>query len=189
MFHREAVTSGGMWRGAIVILVAATFVGAMMPGGSPADAVGEPAVVQLVPPSEHGSGEPGEDASSSSDSSGGHVRLERQPDGHFYAKVKVNYTTVDFMVDTGASGISLSTADARRANVDFDQSEFEIVGEGASGVVKGQRVLLDSVKLGPERATRVPAVVLDGGGQSLLGQSFLERFGSVEIRGDTMTLR
>ena len=93
------------------------------------------------------------------------------------------------MVDTGASGIALSTADARRANVDFDRSEFEIVGEGASGAVKGQRVLLDSVKLGPERATQVPAVVLDGGDQSLLGQSFLDRFGSVEIRGDTMTLR
>lgn len=177
-----------MWRGVIVIMAAATLVGAIMPGSSPADGAGEPAVVQLVA---SGDGDSGADAASQSgsDSSGGDVRLERQPDGHFYAKVKVNYTTVDFMVDTGASGIALSTADARRANVDFDRSEFEIVGEGASGAVKGQRVLLDSVKLGPERATQVPAVVLDGGDQSLLGQSFLERFGSVEIRGDTMTLR
>lgn len=162
-----------------------------MPESSPAE-VGEPAVVQLVSASERGGDEPESGALSSGDSdsdSHGDVRLERQPDGHFYAKVRVNYTTVDFMVDTGASGIALSTADARRANVDFDRSEFEIVGEGASGAVKGQRVLLDSVKLGPERATQVPAVVLDGGDQSLLGQSFLDRFGSVEIRGDTMTLR
>lgn len=163
-----------------------------MPGSSPAE-VGEPAVVQLVSASEPGGGEPDSGApSSSSDGdsdSRGDVRLERRPDGHFYARVRVNYTTVDFMVDTGASGIALSTADARRANVDFDRSDFEIVGEGASGAVKGQRVLLDSVKLGPERATQVPAVVLDGGDQSLLGQSFLDRFGSVEIRGDTMTLR
>ena len=30
---------------------------------------------------------------------------------------------------------------------------------------------------------------MEGGSQSLLGQSFLEKFGSVEIRNDTMTLR
>ena len=160
-----------------------------MPKGGPADETGEPAVVQLAVSTEQGGGERNDGVRSASDSAGGDVRLERQADGHFYAKAKVNYTTIDFMVDTGASGIALSTADARRANVDFNRSDFEIVGEGASGLVKGQRVVLDTVRLGHESATGVPAVVLDGGDQSLLGQSFLERFGSVEIRGDTMMLR
>jgi len=32
-------------------------------------------------------------------------------------------------------------------------------------------------------------MILNSGEQSLLGQSFLQKFASVEIRGDTMTLR
>jgi predicted aspartyl protease len=35
----------------------------------------------------------------------------------------------------------------------------------------------------------MPAIVLDGGDRSLLGQTFLSKFASVEIRGDTMVLR
>ena len=187
-----------MWRGILVIVVVATFVGAMMPARE--DALGAENASAPASISSWGSGEPEIRGSSSGSttrsrsadrqtSSGGSVRLSRQADGHFYAKVKVNNSTVDFLVDTGASGIALSMADARRANVDFNKSDFEVVGEGAAGMVMGQRVVLDSVNLGSERASNVPAVVLDGGTRSLLGQSFLERFGTVEIRGDTMTLR
>jgi aspartyl protease family protein len=66
---------------------------------------------------------------------------------------------------------------------------FEIVAEGASGDVKGEWVTLDSVKLGQQEAKQVPAVILDGGQQSLLGQSFLQQFTTVEIKGDRMLLR
>ena len=48
---------------------------------------------------------------------------------------------------------------------------------------------LDRISLGEEAAVGMPAIVLDGGGQSLLGQAFLSKFASVEIRGDTMVLR
>jgi predicted aspartyl protease len=34
----------------------------------------------------------------------------------------------------------------------------------------------------------MPAMVLNGGEQSLLGQAFLAKFASVEIHGDTMIL-
>jgi predicted aspartyl protease len=35
----------------------------------------------------------------------------------------------------------------------------------------------------------MPAMVLNGGEQSLLGQAFLAKFASVEIHGDSMILR
>jgi predicted aspartyl protease len=49
--------------------------------------------------------------------------------------------------------------------------------------------MLDTVRLGKETARQVPAIVLDGGNQSLLGQSFLNKFASVTIQGDKMVLR
>jgi aspartyl protease family protein len=117
------------------------------------------------------------------------VVLDRQPDGHFYADVEVNNMPIRSVVDTGASGIALSRDDARKAGLSVSVGMFDVVGEGASGDVKGEWIKLDSVKLGQEEAKEVSAVILDGGNQSLLGQSFLQQFSSVEIKGDRMYLR
>ena len=126
--------------------------------------------------------------SGSSDGSGA-ITLERSYDGHFYADVQVNGSPIRFLVDTGASTIALSRDDARTAGLAASISMPEVVGEGAGGAVHGEIVTLDRVVLGTTEATNVTAIVLDGGSQSLLGQSFLSKFGSVEIRGDTMVLQ
>jgi len=117
------------------------------------------------------------------------VTLQRQPDGHFYADVQINNSTVRMLVDTGASGIALTRDDARRAGIGISIGMPNVVGQGAGGEVKGEYVTLDRVSLGDESASAVQAIVLDGGGQSLLGQSFLGKFASVEIKGDKMVLR
>ena len=141
----------------------------------------------------------GDDASSSGDSdnesegdaptSVGEIALERNPDGHFYADVEVNGQTINFLVDTGASVIALSRDDARRAGLAPSISMPGVVGEGASGEVHGEVVSLDRVSLGSATASNLPAIVLDSGSQSLLGQSFLSKFDSVEIRDDRMILQ
>lgn len=121
--------------------------------------------------------------------SGGEIRLERSRDGHFYADVAINNMPVRVLVDTGASGIALSRDDARRAGIATSAGMYEVIGEGANGEVRGEYVMLDSVALGATSASAVPAVVLDAGTTSLLGQSFLRQFRSVEIRDDAMVLR
>lgn len=117
------------------------------------------------------------------------IVLERDPNGHFYADVMVNNMPIHFMVDTGATGIALTRDDARRAGLSVSVGMFDVVADGASGDVKGEWVTLDSVSLGQEEAKQVPAVILDGGQQSLLGQTFLQQFDTVEIKGDRMILR
>lgn len=117
------------------------------------------------------------------------VELKREPDGHFYADVEINNMPIRILVDTGASGIALTREDARRAGLSVSVGMFDVVGEGASGDVKGEFAMLDTVRLGKETARQVPAVILDGGNQSLLGQSFLRQFETVEIKGDRMILR
>ena len=119
----------------------------------------------------------------------GSIQLQRRSDGHFYADVELNGTMVTMLVDTGASGIALSREDARRAGIATSIGMNEVVGRGASGSVHGEFVTIDRVALGEKSAEQMPATVLNGGEMSLLGQEFLQKFASVEIRGDTMTLR
>jgi len=115
--------------------------------------------------------------------------LKREWDGHFYADTQINGTTIRMLVDTGATGIALSRDDARRAGIGISIGMPGVVGKGADGDVHGEIVTLDRVSLGGESAEGMPAIVLDGGDRSLLGQAFLSKFASVEMRGDTMILR
>jgi len=117
------------------------------------------------------------------------VTLQRQPDGHFYADAEVNGAMVHMLVDTGATAIALTRDDARKAGIGISIGMPNVVGQGASGDVKGEYVTVERIKLGSKTGEEMNAVVLDGGGVSLLGQSFLSRFSAVEIHGDTMVLR
>ena len=65
----------------------------------------------------------------------------------------------------------------------------DVVGEGADGAIHGEYVTIDRMSLGERRVEHIDAIVLNSGEQSLLGQSFLSKFASVEIHGDTMVLR
>ena len=174
-----------MVRLAVLIIFCATLVGALMPSfeaptSAPPPNEGE-RVIQVDDLQEQGSFQP--------TASSGTVTLERSFDGHFYADAQVNGAPVHFLVDTGATGIALSADDARRAGLVFNAADAEQVGTGASGVIMGHWVALRRVELGLKTVSDTPAVILEGGEQSLLGQSLLSKFGSVEIHGNTMVLR
>ena len=117
------------------------------------------------------------------------TKLERAPNGHFYADGNVNGQPVRLVVDTGASTVALTLADAQRIGVPFSTSEFTVVGTGASGPVRGQSVTLDRVEVGGKEVRGVRAAVIEGLDVSLLGQTYLGRISSVQMSGDTMTLR
>jgi aspartyl protease family protein len=119
----------------------------------------------------------------------GVVQLQREANGHFYADVEINGTTVRMLVDTGATGIALSREDARKAAIATSIGMNDVVGQGADGGVHGEWVTIDRIALGEKTAEKMPALVLNSGEQSLLGQQFLQKFASVEIHGDIMTLR
>jgi aspartyl protease family protein len=119
----------------------------------------------------------------------GTVELQRNSDGHFYADVQINGATVHMLIDTGASAIALTRDDARSAGLATSIGMNEVVGEGADGAVHGEYVRLDRVELGQKRSEGLAAVILNSGQQSLLGQSFLGQFSSVQIEGDRMLLR
>lgn len=175
-------------RGYLILIVASGVVGAMLANVGPrgGNLENPPARVQV-----HQAKDSAEGAEDSEYSHTGQdvIELKREPDGHFYADVAINNMPIRVLVDTGASGIALSRDDARRAGLSVSVGMFDVVGAGAGGDVHGEFVTLDTVQLGKETARKVPAIILDGGEQSLLGQSFLQQFESVEIKGDRMILR
>lgn len=117
------------------------------------------------------------------------VTLERSSDRHFYADASVNGQQVHFLVDTGASEIALTEDDARKVGIAVDPQKYELIGQGASGMVRGQYIELNKVDLGGIHQSDAKAVVVEGASVSLLGQPFLENVDEIVIRKGEMTLR
>ena len=117
------------------------------------------------------------------------VTLERNSDRHFYADANVNGKSVHFLVDTGASEIALTEQDARKVGIEVDPQKYELIGQGASGMVRGQYIELNKVDLGGIQQSSAKAVVVQGASVSLLGQPFLENVDEIVIRKGEMTLR
>jgi aspartyl protease family protein len=116
--------------------------------------------------------------------------LEREDNGHFYTHAKVNDAElINFVVDTGSSLVALTVEDAERLGIPVDPAEFTVVGEGASGLVRGKEVMLKSVEVDGKGVEDVRGVVLEGSRLSLLGQAYLSRMGEVEMSGDYMVLK
>lgn len=117
------------------------------------------------------------------------TRLTAGPGGHFRATALVNGQPVGVIVDTGATTVALSVADARRIGIAVDPATFTEVGMGAGGPVRGQHVTIDSISIDSREVRALRGVVLEGLEESLLGQSYLSQIGEVTMNGGAMILR
>jgi len=115
--------------------------------------------------------------------------IARSSDHHYYADAKVNGHLVHFMIDTGASETALTEEDAKEVGLAIDPKNYEVVGDGASGMVRGQYVQLKSIDIGGIRQDEARAVVVPGATVSLLGQPFLEKIDEIIIRQGEMRLK
>jgi aspartyl protease family protein len=115
------------------------------------------------------------------------VVLQANGQGHFMAQGQINGGTIQMLVDTGATMIALSEADAQRLGINYKAGQPGRVNT-ANGSVPVYRVRLDTVKVGSIELNQVDAVVQQAGLPfALLGMSFLNR---MEMRrdGEKMTL-
>lgn len=118
----------------------------------------------------------------------GTLELPRAEDGHFYATLEVDRQTLRMMVDTGASNMVLSNADADRLGINQDELMFLGQAQTANGMVRTARVTLGRVEFGPFSDSDVSAWVTDGEMDlSLLGMDYLSRY-QITISGNTMLL-
>nr|WP_315465684.1 retropepsin-like aspartic protease [uncultured Rhodoferax sp.] len=108
--------------------------------------------------------------------SGNRIVLTAGTGGHFTSDGKINGKTVRFLVDTGATAVSLGVAEAERIGLKYSNGD-RVQMSTANGVVTGWRMTLDSVRLGDVQVAGVDAIISPlSMPYVLLGNSFLGRF-------------
>ncbi|WP_077001344.1 TIGR02281 family clan AA aspartic protease [Variovorax sp. KK3] len=123
----------------------------------------------------------------SSGAGGSRIVLPVDSGGHFLTQGSINGRTVSFMLDTGATAVALSAADAQRIGLDYSKGQ-PIRINTANGVTQGWRVRLNSVRVGDVEVYDVEAVVSQQPMPFvLLGNSFISRF-SMRRDADQMVL-
>jgi aspartyl protease family protein len=103
-------------------------------------------------------------------------RVAADSRGHFVASGAVNGAHIRFLIDTGATLVSIPAAEATRLGIDYRKGRRGM-SQTANGAVAFWRVNLDSVTLGDVTIRNVEGAVHESGGLdvALLGMSFLNR--------------
>lgn len=120
---------------------------------------------------------------------GGRVEVPIGPDGHFHLTAAIDGTPVRFVVDTGASTLTLQERDAERVGIIPDRLAYAGQARTANGIVATATVHLDSVRIGEIEDRDVAATVIRGDmNTSLMGMDYLRRFARVGFQGDMLVL-
>ena len=130
---------------------------------------------------QNATGTPGADGS-------GKLTMTADGQGHFFTTGSINGTSVRFLVDTGATMISLGPTDARRIGLDPGRG-VKALTNTANGQSVVTKVKLDTVRIGDISLNNVDALIhATELPVALLGMSFLNRM-EMQQDGSTMTLK
>jgi len=103
---------------------------------------------------------------------GGVVEIRRGADGHYHWPGTLNGESVDFLVDTGATGVAIPAALADRLRLPGDET---VRSSTAGGWATGRVVRADLALEGGVRAERLRMVALPNLASPLLGMDVLGR--------------
>ena len=116
------------------------------------------------------------------------LALRARNDGHVVVTAFVNDVPVRFLVDTGATSVALTPQDAARAGV-AGGLNYSLTVSTANGLSRAAPVTLRGIRISTLEVNDVDAQVMQAsGGISLLGQSFLNRLRSYQMRDGVLTL-
>ena len=123
---------------------------------------------------------------------GGEIVITRRSDGDFSVFAEVNGRTEQrFAFDTGASSVVLTAESAAALGIKPADDAYTARVSTANGTTYAAPIQLESIAIGPITERNVDAMVSQPGALTinLLGQSFLTRLPSYEVRGDQLILR
>ena len=118
------------------------------------------------------------------------VTVVRAADGHFAVLGAIDEKSILFLVDTGASFVTLTHDDARDMGIDVDGLDYRVPIRTANGTMIAAAVTIDRLTVGPIERHNLKALVAPEGvlDQSLLGMTFLDTLSSYSISGDHLVL-
>jgi aspartyl protease family protein len=120
----------------------------------------------------------------------GDVRaIRKSSDGHYWANGRVNGENVRFLVDTGATAVSLTPDDARRLGFEPGSLNYKSQVITASGPARAAPVKLANLTVSGARIDNVDALVIERGlDTSLLGMTYLGRLSSFQATRQALIL-
>ena len=119
----------------------------------------------------------------------GQIEIPRMFDGHFYLTARLNGEPVEFVVDTGATDVVLTKADAARIGLDLDALIYSGTASTANGMVRTANARVEEIRVGEILDRNLRVLVNEGMmEQSLLGMTYLRRFSKIEIADDMLVL-
>jgi aspartyl protease family protein len=119
--------------------------------------------------------------------SGSAIVLTAGRNGHFRTLGQINGKSIEFMVDTGASSVVISQADADRLGIDYKTAP-QGWASTANGPAPFRLITLSAVRIGDVEVANVEAAVIPAPmNGALLGNSFLMRF-QMKRENDVMRL-
>lgn len=115
------------------------------------------------------------------------VVLQRNRFGHYVTSGRINGLDVEFMLDTGATGVVVPSSLAKQLQI---KKGMPVHVQTANGTVKAYEVILDRVAIGEISLNNVKAILnpSDQSDMILLGMSFLKHIEFTQ-RGDQLILR
>ncbi|MDR3368672.1 TIGR02281 family clan AA aspartic protease [Rhodoferax sp.] len=132
-------------------------------------------------------GAPASVGSSGESASGKQIVLSADSRGHFMTQGQINGHSASMMIDTGASFVSLSVAQAEQFGLNYKQGRMQAMIT-ANGVIGSWRVKLASLRVGDVLLYDIDALVSSGAmPYVLLGNNFLGRF-QMNRNNDQMVL-
>ena len=132
-------------------------------------------------------GSPANLGGAASEGTGDKIVLTSVSGGHFVTTGTINGRTVRFVVDTGATNVTISQAEADAIGLDYKNGERGYTST-ANGPVPAYRVSLAAVRIGDVQVYNVAATVLPAPMPFiLLGNSYLDRF-QMRRENDRLTL-
>lgn len=120
---------------------------------------------------------------------GDSISFRADMSGHYFVRAEVNGVEIVFMVDTGATDVALTRADATAIGLPVDRLNYSMPYKTANGVAYGAPVKLSTIELGPITQNNIMGSVLpEGLDHSLLGMSFLNRLAGYKVVSGVLTL-
>ena len=120
----------------------------------------------------------------------GMVEIAKSLNDHYMITAYVNNKSIYFLIDTGATRVSLTQQDAQNIGIDVDSLSYNQATNTANGINYSAAIIIPEITIGNITLRNIEgSVVRDGLDTSLLGMSFLSKLSEYGVVNDVMILK